>query len=94
MKISIQILIDHKDGQSTTIKPIAEFRRGSLSIDTLGLTLAEPKSILKSIQTELSQHQVDTYIAKHQACEQCHQHLKVKEHHFSLYQKRSRTVLR
>ena len=39
MKISLQILIDHEDGQSTMIKPVAEIRRGNLSIETLGLTL-------------------------------------------------------
>ena len=85
MKISIQILIDHEDGQATMIKPVAEFRRGNLSIETLGLTLAESKLILKSLQSELSQHQVDTYIKKHQVCEKCHQHLKVKGHHTIVY---------
>ena len=66
-------------------KPVAEFRRGSLAIDTLGLTLAESKLIVKAVQSELSQHQVDDYINKHQACEQCYQRRKKKGHHTIVY---------
>ena len=60
MRISIQIRIDHEDGQSIITKPVAEFRRESLVTNTLGLTLTESKSILQNVQSELAQqHQVD-----------------------------------
>ena len=46
MKISIQVIIDHEDGQSIITKPVAEFRRENLVTNTLGLTLTESKSML------------------------------------------------
>jgi hypothetical protein len=55
MKISIQIRIDHEDGQSIITKPVAEFRRESLVTNTLGLTLTESKSMLQNVQSELAQ---------------------------------------
>ena len=61
MKISIQIIIDHENGESDVIKPIMEFRREELASATLGLTIEESKSLLQNIQSEFVEQQVKQY---------------------------------
>jgi hypothetical protein len=78
MKILVQVIIDHENGDPAIIKPIAEFRREDLSLGTLGLTIGESKLLLKNVQSELVSHQVKQYIFKHKTCNQCHKELKVK----------------
>ena len=78
MKISIQIIIDPENGEPTVIKPIAEFRREDLAADILGLTIEESKSLLRNIQSEFVDQQVNQYIDKHKTCNQCHKELKIK----------------
>ncbi|MBP9778580.1 MAG: ISKra4 family transposase [Rickettsiaceae bacterium] len=78
MKILVQVIIDHENGDPAIIKPIAEFRREDLSLGTLGLTIGESKLLLKNVQSELVSHQVEQYIFKHKTCNQCHKELKVK----------------
>lgn len=85
MKISVQIIIDPENNQPVTNKLISEFKREDLTCDTLGLALGESKSILKNIQSEFAQSQVDHYIHKHQTCAKCHQLQKIKEHSNIVY---------
>lgn len=80
MKISVQIIVDHENGDPAVIKPITEFRREDLALDTLGLTIKESKSLLQNVQSELVHQQVKQYIRKHNACSQCHKELKIKGH--------------
>ena len=68
MKISVQIIVDHENGDPAVIKPITEFRREDLALDTLGLTIKESKSLLQNVQSELVHQQVKQYIRKHNAC--------------------------
>ena len=48
MKITVQLTIDHENGQPVTTQSIVEFRRKELAMETLGLTLTESKEILKN----------------------------------------------
>ena len=85
MRISIQIRIDHEDGQSIITKPVAEFRRESLVTNTLGLTLTESKSILQNVQSELAQQQVEKHIREHRICKDCSKYQQTKDHHKLVY---------
>ena len=46
MKIKIQITVESDDGQLNVAQDVAHLDRGTLRPDTLGLTLAEARSIL------------------------------------------------
>ena len=85
MKISIQLNIDHENGDPAIIKPIAEFRRNDLTADTLGLTIEGSKILLKNIQFELIQQQIEQYIAKNKQCKQCNKERKIKGYNKIVY---------
>jgi hypothetical protein len=78
MKISIQIIVDHENGDPAIIKPITEFSRKDLASDTLGLTTEESKLLLQNVQSEFVHQQVEQYICKHKTCNQCHKEYKIK----------------
>jgi hypothetical protein len=46
MKITIQITVESDDGQLNVSQEVAHLDRGTLRPETLGLTLAEARSIL------------------------------------------------
>ena len=46
MKITIQITVESNDGQLNVAQEVAHLDRGTLRPETLGLTLAEARSIL------------------------------------------------
>ncbi len=85
MKISVQLVIEPEDGQPVTAKPIAQLKCADLTVDTLGLTLAESKSILGNLQTELAQYQVTDYIDEQRICPQCDRPQSIKGHHTIVY---------
>ena len=78
MKISIQVTIDHEDGQSIITRPVTGFRRESLVTNTLGLTLAESKTMLKNVQSEVAQQQVEKHIQEHRVCSDCQKYQQTK----------------
>lgn len=85
MKISIQVTIDHEDGQSIITKPVAEFRRESLVTNMLGLTLTESKLILQNVQFELAQQQVEKHVRDHRFCKNCNKYQKTKGNNKLVY---------
>lgn len=80
MKISIQIIIDHENGDPVVMRQITEFKRGELSSDTLSLTIKESKLLLENIQSEFVHQQTAYHISKNRICSQCHKELKIKGH--------------
>ena len=77
--------MDPENGNPAIIKPITEFKRKDLALDTLGLTIAESKLLLKNIQSEFVQQQVAQYIGKHKVCNQCQKGRKIKGHTEIIY---------
>ena len=51
MKIKIQITVESDKGQPEVVQEVAHLDRGILRPETLGLTLAEARSILAGAQT-------------------------------------------
>ena len=80
MKISVQVIVDHENGDPTIIKSMTTFRREDLTLDTLGLTIEESKLLLKNVQSEFVNQQVEHYICNNKTCNKCHENCRIKGH--------------
>jgi hypothetical protein len=50
MKLTVQITVESAQGQPEVIQEVARLERGPLQPDTLGLSLAEARSILAGLE--------------------------------------------
>jgi hypothetical protein len=71
MRMRVQIQIETDDGAPVQIREVFELERGSLSGDNLGLRLEEAKSLLGSVQHELTEVQVGEELGKKATCPDC-----------------------
>ncbi len=46
MKIRVQVIVESESGETQCIEEVAQFERGTLRPEELGLTLAEAKILL------------------------------------------------
>lgn len=70
MKLTVQVVMEHADG-SKVVTEVATLEREILSDETLGLTLAESKTLLAGVQEVLTAQQAASYSAAHAACPGC-----------------------
>jgi len=68
------------EGQEETITDVITLNKNTQRIEHLGLTLAEAKHLLNTLQRHLLQHQVDTFLDPCSTCADCGALLKVKAH--------------
>ena len=85
MKIRIQIVMEAANGESERIEEIAELERSSLQPETLGLTLAESKTLLQGIQQRMVSEQVTEYMAQFNTCPDCGARRTKKGQHTLVY---------
>ena len=85
MKIRIQIVMEAANGESERIEDIAELERNSLQPETLGLTLAESKTLLQGIQQRMVSEQVTEYMAQFNTCPDCGARRTKKGQHTLVY---------
>jgi hypothetical protein len=85
MKIRIQIVMEAANGESERIEDIAELERNSLQPETLGLTLAESKTLLQGIQQRMVSEQVAEYMAQFNTCPDCGARRTKKGQHTLVY---------
>jgi hypothetical protein len=73
MKLSVRIIIHPDDDaqDSAVVKEVFALDRDALSLDTLGLRLAEAQDLLAAVQDSLVTHQVSTAVAAQLACSDC-----------------------
>jgi hypothetical protein len=71
MKIRLQVVIETGDGNPEKIEEIAQLERASLRPDELGLTLAEAKMLLHSMQQTVVMEQISEYLAQFKTCPHC-----------------------
>ena len=64
MNIKIQITVESDEGQPEVVQEVAHLDRGSLRPETLGLTLAEARSILAGIEQTVVEQQAAEFIAQ------------------------------
>lgn len=71
MRVRIQVVIDADEPGSEVIQEVATLDRGALQPDTLGLTLAEAKTMLQGVQQAVVTHQIAAATAEQAACPDC-----------------------
>ncbi len=84
MRVKLQLVICSDDGREETVTDIVTLKKESKRIEHLGLTLAEAKHLLKTLQQRLLQRQADAFLDACSTCPDCGTRLKVKA-----YQSRS-----
>jgi len=70
MKLTLQVILTADDGQEATCE-IATLEREGVQPDTVGLTLAEGKTILCKLQEIVVEHQVQDFLARQRWCPKC-----------------------
>ena len=84
MRVRIQVVIEVGDA-SSIITEIAQIEPTSLAGDTLGLHIAEAKSVLGRLQRSVEDAQVAEYVGARSQCPTCHTPLCCKGHHEIVY---------
>ena len=85
MKIRIQIVMEAINGESERVEEIVALERSSLQPETLGLTLAESKTVLQGIQECMVSEQVAEYMAQFNTCPDCGARRTKKGQHTLVY---------
>ena len=80
MRAKLQLVMCSDEGHEETVTDVITLNKNSQRIEHLGLTLAEAKQLLSTLQRHLLQHQVDTFLDRCATCSDCGALLKVKAH--------------
>ena len=76
----LQLVVVNASGHER-VKEVARIERDEVAMETLGLTLAEGKLILKSIQEGVVQEQIQEALLRRRPCPECGQARHRKGHH-------------
>ena len=85
MKIKIQITVESDDGQLNVAQDVAHLDRGTLRPETLGLTLAEARSILAGIEQTVVEQQAAEFMAQQRSCSHCGHERSCKGRHHIVF---------
>ena len=77
MKFRIQVVRVVDDG-AERMKEVMEFERQELAMETLGMSLAEGKAVLKGVQEFVAEQQVAEFLQRERTCRHCARHLSSK----------------
>ena len=80
MKLRLQLVVVSDAGQEQ-VQEVAQFEREGVTIETLGLTLAEGKLILKKVQEAMVQEQVSNALLRLRCCPVCGKVRHSRGHH-------------
>ena len=78
MRVKLQLVICDDQGQQETVTDIITFNKNHQHIEQLGLTLAEAKHLLSTLQRHLLHKQVNAFLDSCSMCPDCGTPLKVK----------------
>src|SRR6266545_7180618 len=78
MRVKLQLVICHDDGQEETVTDVITLNKNNKRIEHLGLSLAESKQLLSTLQRHLLQQQVNTFLDTCSDCPDCGTPLKLK----------------
>jgi hypothetical protein len=79
MRVKLQLVMCHDDGHEETVTDVIALHKNNQRIEHLGLSLAESKKLLSTIQRHLLQQQINTFLDAHSTCPDCGGPLKLKE---------------
>jgi hypothetical protein len=77
MRLRVQVVIEpdgdgpNGDRQSTVVHDVASIERDELTVDTLGLQLAEAKLLLQRVKEVLIDEQVRSCLSQQLTCPSC-----------------------
>ena len=71
MHVKLQLVMCNDEGQEETVTGVITLNKNSQRIEHLGLTLAEAKQLLSTLQRHLLQQQVDTFLDPCSTCPDC-----------------------
>src|SRR5262245_53723738 len=80
MRVKLQLVICHDEGHEETVTDVITLTKNHQRIEHLGLTLAESKQLLNTLQRHLLQQQVDTFLDARSTCPDCGTPLTLKAH--------------
>src|SRR5215471_5574581 len=80
MRVKLQLVLCSDEGQEETVTDVITLNKNNERIEHLGLTLAEAKQLLSTLQRHLLSQQVDTFLDPCSRCPDCGALLKVKAH--------------
>ena len=78
MRVKLQLVICHGDGHEETVTDVMTLKKNHQRIEHLGVTLAESKHLLSTLQRHLLQQQIATFLDTHATCPDCGAPLKLK----------------
>jgi hypothetical protein len=78
MRVKLPLVIGHDDGHEETVTDVITLNKNNKRIEPLGLTLAESKHLLSTLQHHLLQQQVTTCLDTHSTCPDCGKPLNLK----------------
>jgi hypothetical protein len=81
MKLKVQVCIEQDGAGEPVVTDVACFERAELSPATLGLTLAEGKSLLAGVQQALVTAQAAAHVETHRHCPHCGVEYRLKGQH-------------
>src|SRR5215510_6015520 len=80
MRVKLQLVMCSDEGQEETVTDVITLDKNHRHIEHLGLTLAEAKQLLSTLQRHLLQQQVATFLDTRSTCAACGALLKMKAH--------------
>ena len=80
MRVKLQLVMCNDKGDEETVTDVITLNKNNQRIEHLGLTLAEAKQPLSTLQRHLLQQQVDMFLDTCSTCSDCGALLKVKAH--------------
>jgi hypothetical protein len=85
MKVRIQVIVESDTGETQCVEDVAQFERGALQPETLGLTLAEAKALLQGVQQAMVTEQTTAYLDAQRRCPACQVPRRCKGYHQLVY---------
>ena len=80
MRVKLQLVICHDDGQEETVTDVITLNKNNHRIEHLGLSLAESKQLLSTLQQHLLQQQLTAFLDTHATCPDCGTPFTLKAH--------------
>jgi hypothetical protein len=81
MKVKVQLVVCDDDGQETIHTDVVVLEKACQRIEHLGLSLAEAKQLLKTLQQHLLEQQATAFVRSRARCQACSKALRIKGHH-------------
>src|SRR5262245_54673113 len=80
MRLKLQLVMCNAQGEEETVTDVLTLDKHHQRIEHLGLTLAESKQLLSTLQRHLLQQQINTFLDLGATCRDCGTPLKLKAH--------------